>query len=279
MEIHQRNRGRKSITPENYSRRAVRKELYKDGFKQVPDFADYLINESGRVYNLRKGRFKTISGQNTIKANNSSFSVSKMILSAFGGQKYRPYGRIIFRDGNKHNFQLSNIGYARLFDSAHPAVISPDDLMTAIRCYVQVKPGFNIKDRFMTGIYLKFIAEARGFISANRERMYIDVFRNYILETISIIETSKACNIGKADCAIIIHDFINILITDILSDLNNGYLQIQPFRPKQKTKTEIIREWNERFMALDIKPLPLRRSSEKELVNKYLKRLKIHKTK
>lgn len=274
MEIHQRNRVRKSITPENYSRRAVRKELYKDGFKQVSDFADYLINESGRVYNLNKGLFEAVSDRNTIKANNSSFSVSKMILSAFGGQKYRPYGRIIFRDGNKHNFQLSNIGYARLFDSAHPAVISPDDLMTAIRCYVQVKPGFNIKDRFMTGIYLKFIVGERMFISASGKRMYIDVFSSYISGTMIIIETAKVCNIGRVDCAIIIHDFINILITDILSDLNNGYLQIQPFRPKQKTKTEIIREWNERFMALDIKPLPLRRSSEKELVSRYMKHLK-----
>ena len=93
------------------------------------------------------------------------------------------------------------------------------------------------------------------------------------------IETAKENCISVRDCSFVVNKFLNILITDIITDLEAGKLTKQVYQTRPKTKTQILREVNEYLTANGGEPVPLRRKSEKELLKdfkKYLNDFKIN---
>ena len=267
---------------ERSKRSEIIKQLKQEGFKLISGFSYLYINPQGRVFNLKTGRYMKPVKQNTIKPESKYLSVPKLVLQAFANQPYRR-GQIQFFDGNKNNVETENMRYAQLFPSNQkPDPVKSENLLIAIRCYFQVLESFKIKDTLQTKIYLSQIADLRGFLIGNHKTKYIDVFRTYLignhqtqysymLGKRNIADTAKQHNLTFRDCSIIVNQFLNILIKEVLEDLENNLLSIQEYEPKPPNQTEIIRQYNKDLIKRGKKPLPLRKKSVKEKLKDFEK--------
>ena len=74
---------------------------------------------------------------------------------------------------------------------------------------------------------------------------------------------SKEHDTNLKDVQIIVNDFLNLLINDILADLKAGKLKVNDFQPRPKTKTQLLRETNEQLKEMGLKPVPLRKRAQK----------------
>lgn len=267
---------------ERSKRSEIIKQLKQEGFKLISGFSYLYINPQGRVFNLKTGRYMKPVKQNTIKPESKYLSVPKLVLQAFANQPYRR-GQIQFFDGNKNNVEAENMRYAQLFPpNQKPDPVKPENLLMAIRCYFQVLESFKIKDTLQTKIYLSQIADLRGFLIDNYKTKNIDVFRTYLngnhqtqygymLGKRNIADTAKQHDLTFRDCSIIVNQFLNMLIKEVLEDLENNLLSIQEYEPKPPTQTEKIRQYNKDLIKRGKKPLPLRKKSVKEKLKDFEK--------
>jgi len=245
-------------------------QLKQDGFKLVTGFSSLYVNQRGKVYNIKTGKYLKPTPRNLIKPENEYLSVPKLVLQAFAKQPYRN-GQIQYINGNKANLSVQNLKYSRIFapDRTHEPV-NRENLLTAIRCYIQVKERFKISDSYQTRFYLQSITRQRLFFIYKKDLQYIEVFETYI-EGNNTTKTATKHGLTVRDCSVIVNQFINLLITDILTDLENGLLTIQPYKPKPPTKTQTIREYNKGLIERGKKPLPLRKKSLKEQLRDFQK--------
>jgi len=155
--------------------------------------------------------------------------------------------------------------------------INYENLTTAIRCYFEVEKRYNPKDYILTRLYMNQIIKIRGFYEDYSKRAGMYIFENYMQGgRNSRAETAKKTGISVRDCNYIINDFTNLFANDILTDLQAGKLTIKDYF-RNKTKTQKLREANKYLTAHGMKPLPLRKKSDKEKVRdfkKYLNELK-----
>lgn len=244
------------------------KELKQNGFKQVMGFNSLFINQAGNAYDRETGKYLTRTKNNYIKSGSKCLNIPKLILQAFKGQKYRA-GQMVYIDGNRANLEPDNLKYARLFEPSRINEVNPTDLLTALRCYFDVEKSFKAKNTFKTRLYLQLITEKRGFLVNKNGLQNFQVYRTYLKGlTSNLSQTAKEHGLTIRDCAIIVNDFTNILINEILNDLKSGYLSLYDYKPKQPTKTDIIKQWNEQSGQ---RPLPLRKQSLKESLKEFEK--------
>jgi len=250
------------------------KQLKKDGFKPIPGYESLLISETGKVYSLQTAKHLKRTERNYIKHENKYLSVPKLVLMTFKGEPYKS-GQIVYIDGIKTNSSKENIKYTRLFVPEQSTKVNTADLLTSIRCYFEVDKNFKIRDNFKTRLYLQNIIEKRGFFAKHKNIQHIDVYLTYlgkhIFEQKSIIDTAKVHSLPVRDCLVIVNSFTSTLISEILQDLKNGYLQQLEYKPKQPTKTDRIRQINEYLTANGQKGVPLRKKSIKQTVKEFEK--------
>ena len=223
-------------------------QLRKNGFKSIEVFNFLYINQMGKVHNLHTGKYLKPNERNYIQFAGEYISIPKMMLHAFSGQKYRA-GQIEYIDGNKENITLQNLKYKRLFEPSKTNILNIKGLYTSIRCYFEVEKRFRASDTLRTKIYLQAITEKRCFFTAKNGLKNYEVLKTYLSElTNTIDQTAKMNGLGYKDCSIMVNELINSLISDILTDLNEGKLKICGFVPKI-TKTEKLKIWNEHKTA------------------------------
>jgi len=253
------------------------KELKTEGFKPVKGFESLFINETGRVYNLKTGKYLKPNARNYIQSENKYLSVPKLVLMTFEGKKYQN-GKIVYLNGNKTDLSKENIKYSRLFAKQQPAKVNKADLLTAIRCYFEVDHKFKTTDHFRTRLYLQSITKKRDFFYKNRNKPFIKLYFTYIgLDSINkrnIAETAKLHRLPVRDCSIIINSFTNSLINEVLQDTKNGILHEIEFKPKQPTQTDKVRQINQYLTEHGQKPLQLRKKSVKQTIKDFEKYLK-----
>jgi len=249
------------------------KQLKDAEFIQVKNFSHLYINQSGNVHNLKTGKYLKPNGKNYIRTESKYLSVPKMILEAFAGQKYRD-GQTVYIDGNKSNLTPLNLKYARLFEPSRTYEVNQTDLMSAIRCYFEVEKRYNVKNTLQTRLYLQMITEKRRFLVNKNGLQYFQVYKTYLKGlTNNLLTTAKEHDLTVLDCAIIVNDFTNVLIDEILNDLKTRHLFLYDYKPKQPTETDKIKEWNEHTKASGQKPIPLRKQSLKESLKEFKSRL------
>lgn len=252
------------------------RQLKEKGFRKIKGFSYLYINENGEIFNLRKGRFMKVSKKNQIKPDEKYLSVPKLILEAFRNHKYRP-GQIVYLDGDRENITVENVSYKRVFSSNEiPISISDASVLNVIRCYFDVESTYNVKNNLQTKMYLNEIAELRGFYSLNQKDKYIDVFKGYLniySDLNSLTDVAKSYNLSYRDCKLIVNRLLDSLINEVLQDLERGVLKIKGFKPKEKTKTEIIKEYNKGLIERGVKPIPTRSKSNKQRLREYQNRL------
>ncbi len=243
-------------------------QLKRDGFKMAGKCKSLYVSQSGAVFSVVAGKFLKPTERNQVKPETEYLSVPKLVLEAFANEPYRN-GHIIHIDGNKENLNVENLKYTRIFPTDRkPDPVNREHLLLVIRCYVRVNESYNVKDSFQTGIYLKMITGRRLFFELNKELKHIDVFQSYINGD-NASKTAKKYGLTALDRAVIINMFINMLITEILKDIENGIIQILPYKPKLKTATQQIREYNKELIERGAKPLPLRKKSVNQKIKEY----------
>lgn len=212
----------------------------KNGFRVITNLPQLYINRSGQVYNMQNRQFLALNRKNNVTYQARQYSAPKMVLAAFGGQPYQMYRKIIYKDGNNSNITLANLSY-----KPTKASINPDQLLTAIRCYVQVAKRYKVRDTFNTRNYLRFINNARQFANTRKTLPGIEIFAKYVsLPFIDRKSLAKEHGLKLDDCSNLINSFLSTLINEILADLENGKLHIIEYQPRKKSDRQLLAEWN-----------------------------------
>lgn len=241
-------------------------ELKRQGFRLVKEYKYLYINELGKIYSLRQGKYLKPTAQNYIPLEKGYLSVPKLVLLVFKEQTYRT-GQIHYIDGNKRNLSGENLKYSCLFSTDINVTVNKTDLMSAIRCYFEVDKHYSISDALKTRMYLSTINEISGFVILNKNKPYIEVYKSYINVELfglkSIEQTAKNHSLSVRDCTIIVNSFTNELINKILQKKESGQLNELPYKAKQPTKTEQTRHINEYLTTHGHTALPLRKKGAK----------------
>lgn len=256
-------------------KRQIIRDLKEKGFRQVKPFPNLFITETGTVYSLNTGKELKINHRNTVCISGGKrVSVPKLVLFVFRNEPIREKSHIRYLDGNTGNLNPSNIEYVRIYESDRKSKINAENLYTAIRCYFEVPKHYKIKDCILTRIYLTEIIRKRHFYEDNYKRFGLDIFQSYMEGIVNNMQNvGKKHNTNFRDVQIIVNDFLNLLINDILADLKAGQLKVNNFQPRPKTKTQLLRETNEKLKEVGLKPLPLRKKSAKKLLKDFRKKL------
>lgn len=239
-------------------------ELIQRGFKKVHGLNYLFINQTGTIYSFKTGKYLRQTRKNCIRQQNVYLNVHKLILEAFTGQMYKS-GKIVSIDGNNDNLSPHNLRYASLFNHATRHKVNTINLKIAIRCYFDVEKKYKVNDTPKTRLYLQAIAEKRRFFDDRKGTPQIEVFKTYLKGTINnITKTAKAHELTALDCANIVNSFKNLLIDDILHDYKAGILFRHGYFVKKLTQTEALSKWNKYVRSYGLKPLPLRKNTQKE---------------
>lgn len=219
-------------------------ELTTKGFKPVKGYKGLYINKLGEVYNRNTGKYLKLSARKYVIIDKNPLNVPKLVLQAFKGQKVRT-GHIVYIDGNKRNLTPVNLRYAQLYPASCSVKIDRAKLLTAIRCYIEVKKSFIAKCKIVTPFYISLITGKRGhfFGKLTFEREILKTYLSSI--NTNYTETAKKHNLTVRDVSIILNNEINTLTNEVESDLKAGKLAILPyFQPQtKKQKREFIEKY------------------------------------
>jgi hypothetical protein len=214
--------------------------LLYDEYRHIPEMGSLFINRSGKVINFSTGNEIKPTKRNHILWNGRYLSIAKLLLLTFYDEPYRQTARIKHRDGDRGNFSAYNLAYTTKYPT--PNKVDYEKLKTAIRCYFEVEKRYTAKNYFNTRLYLKVIIKTRRFFLKYSQDPNVGIFKSYMSKvTNSRARVAKMYRITVRDCNHIINDFINLLVNDILTDLQNGKLAVMKYRVA-KTKTQQIRE-------------------------------------
>lgn len=257
----------------NRIQRAERiKQLKENGYKRVPDISYIYLNEYGKVYNLQKDKELKPNLKNLVIIENRYLNVAKLILLVFRKEPIRAKQQIRYIDGDSDNLRIENIEYTRKYKSGLKTNVNNENLYTAIRCYFNVPKKYNIKDHILTRMYLAEIIRIRDFHIDNRNKEDIDIFKSYMQgATNNCISIAKQHGISISDCKYIVYSFLNLLSDSIIKELEAEILQIKEYQPRPKTKTQELRELNEYLVSNGLKPVRLRKRSNREIINGWKK--------
>jgi|GEM_PF-2861755 len=276
--MEQSNRIKKPVNQSHRQRQALKSQIMRNlkekGFKRVKPYPDLFVNDTGTVYSLNAGKDLKATNRNAIStANGKRVSIPKLILFVFRNEPIRERSQIRYLDGNRGNLSPSNMEYFRIYENSHKNEVNAENLYNAIRCYYEVPKRYTVKDCILTHMYLTEIIQIRCFYSEYYKRLGLDIFKSYmkgITNNIKIV--AKENNTNFRDVRIIVNDFFNLLISDILADMEAGNLKVKDFQPRPKTKTQILRETNEKLKEMGLKPFPLRKKSAKEILKDFRKK-------
>ena len=159
-----------------------------------------------------------------------------------------------------------------IYNEIKPATAPPEkEIIFCISLYFGVPPKFSHSD-ILFKPYLKQITEKRRYFEKIINPKEKEIFKTYIYNRISKIETSKTLTNHTKKGVYLIDKNLSGLITEIMKDYENGLLQVIEYQ-KPITKREIIKKANEKLKerGINIK-IPLRKRSKKELLNDWRKK-------
>ena len=151
----------------------------------------------------------------------------QIIYTSF--HQFKPY-KIFGRQYKQ--FKPLKYRIVRIYESDRKSEINAENLYTAIRCYFEVPKRYTVKDCILTRMYLTEIIRKRRFYEDNYKRSGFDIFKSYMKGVVNNMRNvSKEHDTNLKDVQIIVNDFLNLLINDILADLKAGKLKVNDFQP------------------------------------------------
>ena len=275
--MEQNKRIEKLISQLNKKKQVQNLQIIQDlkvkGFKKVKPYPNLFINEYGKVYNINTRKELKAGRKNTVLVKGCKrISIPKLVLLVFRNEPIKEKTHIRYLDGNRDNLSLSNVKYNRTHENKLKSEVNAENLRTVIRCYFEVPEHYNVKYHILTRMYLTEIMRKRYFYEENYKRSGFDIFKSYMKGCTNNVRTvSKEHYTSISDVQIVVNEFTNLLINDILADLEAGTLKVNDYLPRPKTKTQVIRETNEYLKEMGLKPLPLRKKSAKEKLRDFKK--------
>jgi len=247
------------------------RELQKQGFKKTKISGLYLTNK-GLCYNYTSKRFLTITNGKTA-INGKAYNVAKIILETFCKIPVRS-GQINFINGNDKDFSFKNLEYKSTIKQKPPLAT---DLIKCIRFYFEVSKNFTTSD-ILYKYYLYEIIKKRGFNLKYKGidfDLFLDYSKNDFKTSNNQNNTFAKFNYTATNGKNAINKYLNLLIFECLQDFENRILKVKDFKPKPPTKTDTLRELQKKATeyGLNVK-IPLRKKSNRELLNDYKKHTK-----
>lgn len=219
-------------------------DLKVKGYKPVKDYKGLYINQIGEVYNLKTGKYHKLTARNYVIIDKRPLNVPKLVLQAFKGQKVRN-GHIVYIDGNKRNLSPKNLKYAQIYPASCSVQIDYPKLLSAIRCYIEVKKSFTAKCKIVTPLYLSIITDKRGTF-LGKLSFEKEIFKTYVNGFLTnYTQTAQNHGLTFRDASIIINSEINALSNEVESDKKAGKLTILPYfhEPTKKQKRDFIEKY------------------------------------
>lgn len=248
------------------------RELQKKGFKKTKISGLFATN-NGLCYNsVSKRNLTTTNGKITI--NGKAYNVAKIILETFCKIPMRS-GQIVFKNGNDKDFYFKNLEYKSTIKQTAP---NETDLIQCIRFYFEVDKKLN-KNSLMTKYYLYEIIKKRDF-NLKYKGLDFDLFLEYAKNDFWILSNNQKAVFDKFQYTATngknaINKYLNLLICECLQDFENGLLKVKGFKPKPPTKTQKLRDLQKMVNECNLNvKIPLRKKSNKELLNDYKKHTK-----
>lgn len=158
-----------------------------------------------------------------------------------------------------------------LYNEIEPATAPAEkDIVFCISLYFGIAPKFSRSD-ILFKMYLREIAEKRKYFDSINNPKEKEVFKTYLYQSISKVETSKLLTNHTKTGVYLIDKNLRGLVTEIMKDYENGLLHVVEYQ-KPLTKREVIKKVNENLqqMGIDTK-IPLRKKSDKEHLNDWEK--------
>lgn len=174
------------------------------------------INQSGIVYNTISEKQLTISQRGYFTFNGKVYNLPKLLLETFKNIPVRN-GRIIFKDGNKTNFNIDNLDYqTKLAELEQP---KNEDIINVINYYFAHDPIKNLNNVFKYRTHLSTVLAIRDFFKVYQNESNLNIFKDYSdIFTPGYYNLSKIHKITVLEAKRTIFYFLNKLIDDCKKD-------------------------------------------------------------
>lgn len=99
-------------------------QLVQSGFRPLPIYHSYFINEEGRIYSIKYKNFLVVfpdaNGYQSVTIKRKLMYVHRLIASVFL-LDYKNYRYVILKDKNKNNIHLSNLQLSNILGGGQPS--------------------------------------------------------------------------------------------------------------------------------------------------------------
>lgn len=174
------------------------------------------IDRLGSVTNIKTKKILKISKRGYFFNGSTPINLPKLMLETFKKIPVRN-GHIVYKDGNKTNYNLSNLEYQTKL-----AIIEPPaetDILNVINYYCRFNTLSNLKDVFKYRMNLLTVINVRNFFTENIDVQNIAVFKDYAAAFAPGFYTlSKKHKITVLESKRTIYFFLNKLIADCKND-------------------------------------------------------------
>lgn len=245
-------------------------KLKKHGYRNTK-ISGLFITNNGLCYNSASKRSLAIR-KGKITINGKAYNVAKLILETFCKIPIRN-GQINFKNGNDQDFYFENLEYTTTIKQTAP---NKANLLQCIRFYFEVDKKLTASN-ILFKYYLNEIAVKRGFIYLHNDNdfiLFLEWLKPFGINQ-SKAEISKNNNQSTTNGTNTINKYLAMLVNECLQDFKSGKLKVKEFKPKPPTPTQKLKDLQKSVdeMGLKVK-FPLRKSSTKELLNKFKNDLK-----
>ncbi len=240
-------------------RRLIIADYKSKGFSRIPE-TDTFINESGQTTVYPSERIKS---PNRLTLNGKTIIIEKVVLWIFKGEAIRS-GKIVHIDGNAGNNSPNNLKYKTLEALAKNENVNCPDLLTAIRCYFQVRKKFKARTNdYQTRFYLKEIIQRRnryGGKMPKEETIFFDWCYCWTAEPVTNKQIAEKYGLAAREAKTLIAKKVNQFTAAIIQEMESGKLEVLPYyKPKRKPSEKaayLPKSIKQAFKGLGMKPTP-----------------------
>lgn len=210
-------------------------ELKQKGYRPVKGFRGLYVAPDGRAFDLAKQKRLNMERGRNILYKGARVNILKIIMFVFNGEPIRKNEHVYFIDGDSSNTTHTNLKYSAI----RPGSVKRDfekELMS-VRCYYPVLEDYNPRYIGLSKLYFSAIAEKRAFYDRKKGVKFIEVFRCYLEGG----DVSRFC-MSERNLRRVINDFMDLLTSEIIKDLENGALRVLPFIAPRPTLRQVKKQ-------------------------------------
>ncbi|TDX84054.1 hypothetical protein [Epilithonimonas xixisoli] len=188
----------------------------KKKMKSNTSIPDIHIDTLGTVTNIRTNKILKVGKRGYFTYKDKPINLPKLMLETFNKNPVRN-GHIIFKDGNKKNYNISNLEYQTKLSVVEPP--TDTDILNVINYYCRHDKLNNLRDVFRYRMNLLAVLSVRNFFLEYKGTQNLDIFKDYATAFApGFLTLSKKHKITLLESKRTIYFFLNKLISDCKND-------------------------------------------------------------